>query len=83
MTDYCICCGRDVPEGRMVCPICEENAIQGKERGDRHKMKKEIVFMDEDTLTKKELQNTVTQEQTEERMKMYYDKWEEINGKTK
>ena len=23
MSDTCICCGQIVPEGRMVCPICE------------------------------------------------------------
>lgn len=23
MVDTCVCCGRIVPEGRMVCPICE------------------------------------------------------------
>lgn len=21
--DTCVCCGQPVPEGRMVCPICE------------------------------------------------------------
>lgn len=21
--DFCVCCGRPVPEGRMVCPSCE------------------------------------------------------------
>ena len=20
----CVCCGRQIPEGRMVCPICEK-----------------------------------------------------------
>ena len=23
MTDTCVCCGAPVPEGRMVCPLCE------------------------------------------------------------
>lgn len=23
MTDRCVCCGAPVPEGRMVCPLCE------------------------------------------------------------
>ena len=23
MTDTCVCCGAEVPEGRMVCPQCE------------------------------------------------------------
>lgn len=22
MRDYCVCCGKEIPEGRMVCPIC-------------------------------------------------------------
>lgn len=26
MEDYCVCCGAPVPEGRMVCPICEREA---------------------------------------------------------
>ena len=25
MTDTCVCCGTEIPEGRMVCPICEAN----------------------------------------------------------
>ena len=25
MKDYCVCCGRPVPEGRMICFICEHN----------------------------------------------------------
>ena len=24
--DRCVCCGEIVPEGRMVCPICEHKA---------------------------------------------------------
>lgn len=43
-------------------------------------MKKEIVFIDEETLTKEELQNAEQQEQTENRMKKYIDKMEEMNG---
>lgn len=27
--DTCVCCGRAVPEGRMVCPECE---IEAEER---------------------------------------------------
>ena len=23
MSDTCVCCGREVPEGRQVCPSCE------------------------------------------------------------
>ena len=22
----CVCCGRIIPEGRQVCPVCEEKA---------------------------------------------------------
>ena len=25
MNNTCVCCGRYVPEGRMVCGICENN----------------------------------------------------------
>lgn len=25
-SDHCVCCGNDVPEGRMVCPKCEWEA---------------------------------------------------------
>ena len=28
MSDYCVCCGEYVPEGRMVCPNCEKKANQ-------------------------------------------------------
>lgn len=45
-------------------------------------MKKEIVFMDEETLTKEELQNAEQLEQTEERMAKIYDKWRKLNGET-
>ena len=23
MSEYCVCCGAEIPEGRMVCPGCE------------------------------------------------------------
>lgn len=26
MEDRCICCGEIIPEGRQVCPSCEEKA---------------------------------------------------------
>lgn len=32
MTDSCVCCGRYVPEGRMVCPICEAEPIHGADK---------------------------------------------------
>ncbi len=27
MEDRCIMCGEVIPEGRMVCPSCEKNAL--------------------------------------------------------
>ena len=27
-SEICVCCGAYVPEGRMVCPQCEVNAIK-------------------------------------------------------
>lgn len=33
MPDRCICCGEIIPEGRMVCPNCEEGVTnQNKKR---------------------------------------------------
>ncbi len=32
MVDTCVCCGRIVPEGRMVCPICE-NSVKDQDEG--------------------------------------------------
>lgn len=26
MSERCVCCGAEIPEGRQVCPICEEKA---------------------------------------------------------
>lgn len=26
--DVCVCCGNPVPEGRMICPICEQKEIK-------------------------------------------------------
>ena len=23
MSEYCVCCGAEIPEGRMICPCCE------------------------------------------------------------
>lgn len=31
MSEYCVCCGEEIPEGRMVCPICEAEVFS-KER---------------------------------------------------
>ena len=32
MTDNCVCCGDILPEGRMVCPICEKHAVRGVDK---------------------------------------------------
>ena len=29
MDNRCVCCGAIIPEGRMVCPICEKEADEG------------------------------------------------------
>ena len=31
--ERCVCCGKVVPEGRMVCPDCEKKAEEGKSNG--------------------------------------------------
>lgn len=28
MENYCVCCGEIVPEGRMVCPLCEAKCAE-------------------------------------------------------
>ena len=33
MENRCVCCGAIVPEGRMVCPICEMDADDGAVTG--------------------------------------------------
>ena len=33
MTERCICCGEEIPEGRQVCPSCESGNI--KDSGNR------------------------------------------------
>lgn len=32
MENTCICCGAIIPEGRMVCPICEAGGEQENEQ---------------------------------------------------
>lgn len=32
MTDSCVCCGNYVPEGRMICPMCEERIVRGTDK---------------------------------------------------
>lgn len=29
MDNFCVCCGDIIPEGRMVCPMCEMAAEEG------------------------------------------------------
>lgn len=40
MTDKCVCCGAVVPEGRMVCPMCEKKTFGEKLRA----LRKEIGY---------------------------------------
>lgn len=28
--DRCVCCGKIIPEGRMVCPVCEMDVENGE-----------------------------------------------------
>lgn len=42
-------------------------------------MKKEIVFIDDETMTKEEIQDMNMKEQFNNRMKMYYAKLEQMN----
>lgn len=32
MTDSCACCGNYMPEGRMICPMCEERILRGTDK---------------------------------------------------
>ena len=25
-SNYCVCCGEEIPEGTMVCPLCRRKA---------------------------------------------------------
>ena len=27
-SNYCVCCGEEIPEGRMVCPVCESGNVK-------------------------------------------------------
>ena len=31
LANVCISCGRLIPEGRMVCPLCEKNFLKSDE----------------------------------------------------
>ena len=34
MEDRCVCCGEIIPEGRMVCPLCQEKPNERLKVGD-------------------------------------------------
>ena len=36
MSEYCVCCGAEIPEGRMICPICEKDGGEGSGRQTHH-----------------------------------------------
>ena len=36
--EKCLICGNDIPEGRQVCPICENKAIISKMKRRKKKM---------------------------------------------
>lgn len=52
MTDRCIVCGAEIPEGRQICPICE---IEGVKRGQA--MKSAAGTRQESDLADKYIQN--------------------------
>lgn len=31
-SEYCVCCGRDIPEGRQICPTCEMSLPQNNRK---------------------------------------------------
>ena len=33
MENKCVCCGADIPEGRQVCPNCENKTTEGDNAG--------------------------------------------------
>ena len=40
--DRCVCCGRYVPEGRMVCPLCEDCPSPGDKETEQMKRESSI-----------------------------------------
>lgn len=38
MSNFCVCCGAEIPEGRMICPTCEATT---QNNTDNEKEKKE------------------------------------------
>lgn len=43
--DYCVCCGEEIPEGRMVCPECERK-YESSKRG-RLSNRNSIAFLED------------------------------------
>ena len=39
MTDRCVCCGEIIPEGRQVCPMCEEKIGHQPSFGGDHQLR--------------------------------------------
>ena len=37
-SEYCVCCGEEIPEGRQVCPDCEAKVYNSKE-GDENEQR--------------------------------------------
>ena len=36
MSEFCVCCEAEIPEGRMICPICEKDGGEGSGRQTHH-----------------------------------------------
>lgn len=34
-SEYCVCCGEEIPEGRQVCPACEDK-VYNRTEGDKN-----------------------------------------------
>lgn len=43
MEERCVCCGEIIPEGRMVCPICEGKCAGKDGCSDAGVRKKEMI----------------------------------------
>lgn len=46
MDNTCICCGEIIPEGRQVCPVCEDALKNYKPNGVKIKRIKKFVAND-------------------------------------
>ena len=45
MNNTCICCGTIVPEGRQICPQCEDSLKNYKPKGVKTKKIKKFKFI--------------------------------------